>query len=317
MHLAAKNRLMPITKLLLNHGADVDARSKSGNTVLLDVSQWGYYEIVDSLIESKADVNATGKNGITALMQASYYGNTEIVRLLLAHQADANAKAAGGMTSLMFASQNGDLEIAKILLSGGAEVDAKDSHGITALMHASQDGQTEIVELLLGSGADVNSKTRSGGTALHKAARHGHEDIVELLLTESADVHAKDFYGYTALSLVQCSAFNPFSMYSWCPFFVFPGLRIYNHAVVDILERAAAVRRAGSAHKHAIERFYRIVDETGIKTRFEELSEELGVKSEEDLEYIQEDDLTNILKEMKVVPERKLRAALKAVHNEL
>jgi len=75
--------------------------------------------------------------------------------------------------------------------------------------------------------------------------------------------------------------------------------------------------QAGSAHKHAIERFYRIVDETGIKTRFEELSEELGVKSEEDLEYIQEDDLTNILKEMKVVPERKLRAALKAVHNEL
>mmetsp|Transcript_30025 Transcript_30025/g.48146 ORF Transcript_30025/g.48146 Transcript_30025/m.48146 type:complete len:101 (+) Transcript_30025:509-811(+) len=76
MHLAAKNRLMPITKLLLNHGADVDARSKSGNTVLLDVSQWGYYEIVDSLIESKADVNATGKNGITALMQASYYGRS-------------------------------------------------------------------------------------------------------------------------------------------------------------------------------------------------------------------------------------------------
>ena len=89
-------------------------------------------------MDKGADVNARTKSGETPLMLAAAgnqpEGNQpEVVRLLLDKKADVNARDDEGRTPLMFAAENGRLENAKLLLSEGADVRRKDKHGRTAL----------------------------------------------------------------------------------------------------------------------------------------------------------------------------------------
>ena len=56
------------------------------------------------LLEKGADVNAKGNDGFTALMVGSLQGRTEIVKILLEKGADVNEKGNDGFTALMIAS---------------------------------------------------------------------------------------------------------------------------------------------------------------------------------------------------------------------
>ena len=56
--------------------------SLSKNDALIKASENGHTETVAMLLEKGADVNAKTNWGDTALIQASYYGHTEIVKLL-------------------------------------------------------------------------------------------------------------------------------------------------------------------------------------------------------------------------------------------
>ena len=96
-------------------------------------SQTGHQEIVQLLLDKGADVNAKKTDGVTALMVASRDGHQEVVKLLLDKGADVNAKRTDGVTALMAVSASGYIEIAQSLLANGADVNAKDN-GVTALM---------------------------------------------------------------------------------------------------------------------------------------------------------------------------------------
>ena len=55
--------------------------------------------VCKTLLENGADVNAKLKSGDTALHRASYTGKEQVVRLLLSYNADA-CKGADGQTPL-------------------------------------------------------------------------------------------------------------------------------------------------------------------------------------------------------------------------
>lgn len=74
------------------------------------------------LLDAGADVNAKNADGWTAIILASREGHTDVVRTLITAKADVNAKERGlGQTALMFASENGHTEIVKLLKQVGAK----------------------------------------------------------------------------------------------------------------------------------------------------------------------------------------------------
>jgi ankyrin repeat protein len=225
---------MAIVRVLLDRGANVNAKGEYGVTVLIRGA--GHIDIVKLLLDRGADVNAKMDEGYTPLFYAS---NAEIVRLLVAKGADVNATADNNLTPLLYATwYRNDVSLVQTLISQGATVEARDMYGETALMRAANRGYTEVVKALIAGGADVNAKSaQSGSTALMAPAANGRAAAVEALLAAGADVNARRKGGWTALLVTAGAAISP------------PGNKMegndpernYNHeAVVEALLAAKA-----------------------------------------------------------------------------
>ena len=148
LHIAAYKNNADITLLLLEHGADVNAKSNYGKTVLHGA---GSAEVAEILLKHSADVNAKNKLGLTPL---HYTGSAEVAETLLQHGADVNAKTNYGSTPLHTVRS---AEIAEILLQHGAEVNAENNFGWTPLRDVRS---TEVAEILLKRGAEVSAEDK-------------------------------------------------------------------------------------------------------------------------------------------------------------
>lgn len=92
-----------------------------GATALIIASKFGYYDIVESLIDSEADINREDKRGLTALMEASSNAQAAVVKLLIDLGANLNIRDRNGYTALDYARQSRDMETLKILINSGAK----------------------------------------------------------------------------------------------------------------------------------------------------------------------------------------------------
>jgi ankyrin repeat protein len=77
---------------LLNAGADIDAKSGSGNTPLTLAARQNQAEACALLLEKGADVNAADNYGRTALIYAAIWGHLKVCRLLVWHGADTGIR---------------------------------------------------------------------------------------------------------------------------------------------------------------------------------------------------------------------------------
>ena len=75
---------------LLKHGADVNTRSVSKTTPLMDAAQLGYEDMVLLLITNGAEINLQDNLEETALFKATQSGYPEILDALLEAGADPN-----------------------------------------------------------------------------------------------------------------------------------------------------------------------------------------------------------------------------------
>ncbi|QHV14412.1 hypothetical protein C5O10_08730 [Akkermansia muciniphila] len=144
------------------------------------------------MLKAGADVNAKTKDGETALMLAVDEGHTSCVKTLLEVGSDVNAENKNGWTALMAAVAKSNVDCVKVLLEAGADVNAKDKDEVTILMRAALKGHTNCVKTLLKAGADVNAKLKDGSTALMMATTLGHTDCVKALQEAVANVKSKD-----------------------------------------------------------------------------------------------------------------------------
>jgi len=200
-------------KLLIEKGADVNARSTGGATALM----WAATDLakVRLLVDRGADVNAVSERGRTALLLAAMSDQSaEIVRLLLSRRADAHAVDKEGTSTLLAASFGNDTATIRQLVEAGVNVNAANAatvFGNAPLMNAASHGNYEAVKLLLARGAKVNAVSAPPGflvkngtialgafTPLILASAYGPSNVVKALLDAGADVNAKEARGMTA-----------------------------------------------------------------------------------------------------------------------
>ena len=142
----AVNSSAEMTKLLLDKGAAPNHVTKSGATPILFTRDAA---VVQLLIDRGADVRARSKIGETALMDVATRGDVAAAKLLLARGVDVNARDHRGYTALMFAAQYDDdaVELVRLLLAHGADVTPV-AENQTALSLAAKRGETGVTTLL-------------------------------------------------------------------------------------------------------------------------------------------------------------------------
>lgn len=191
--MAIEAQSVEIANVLLNHGADVNARDVSGNTMLLKAVRSTSLELVKLMLSSGADVNAVSRYGlrsITALQEAKRMGTFDIVQLLLYWGADVNSRPHPAKeTALEEAASRGNLSLVTLLLDFGAH------DSILALPAAIHTGNREIVQLLW-KHAELEScncscvMTDKVSVSLQAAASNGDRELVNFFLNAGADVNA-------------------------------------------------------------------------------------------------------------------------------
>ena len=207
-----------VAELLLELGANADARETTGETILLKVfsqSQPNLVNITKFLLKHGADVNARDALLRSSLHLAEDSGQLEAAQILLEHNADTNVQNEDGKTPLHLLSQNLRLNGSDILrhalslLKGGAEVKIRDKDNKTPLHLAIQSGQSKLAGILLEHGADANAEDNQGETPLHilsasRIANDSEDDVinlVRLLLKFGAQINGQDKDNETPLHL--------------------------------------------------------------------------------------------------------------------
>ncbi len=161
----------------------------------------GYRDCAEILIKAGAQVNAKSSSGDSPLFFASEFGRTLCVELLLSHSARVNEVNFDGVSIIILTAENGHHDCLKLLLQHGARVTDIDEEEETPLHKAAEGGYLDCLKLLLQNGARVNDINQNEETALHKASEEGHLDAVKVLLEAGADINLTDIEGFTPLDL--------------------------------------------------------------------------------------------------------------------
>lgn len=148
-----------IAKLLIEHGADVNAKC--------GVSAWGGFDLNQTPLHSAA------KNG-----------NFVMVKLLVEYGADVNAKNWQQYTPLHEAVRHYETEdMVNYLISKGADVEAiaKDKDTPTSLFMAIAGGYERNAEVIISRGANIYAKNNKGENPLDLVERIGRQKEIEFL----------------------------------------------------------------------------------------------------------------------------------------
>jgi ankyrin repeat protein len=142
-------------RLLLDHGADPNARAKDNTlTRTIFTMQWFF------------------EDGATPFVRAAQSSDTELMKLLLKYGADPKIGTNYGDTALTAAAGVGWVE------------------GVTYERSAKEN--LEAVRMLLDLGLDPNGANHDGRTPLMGAALKGRNDVVQLLVDRGARLDQRD-----------------------------------------------------------------------------------------------------------------------------
>ena len=242
--LASRNGDVSSVKLLLEHGANVNAAEQAnGQTAIMWSVSQRHPDVISLLINAGADLDARSKQlkrivllccptwpgdpegtvaidqgGLTPLLFAALTGDADIARLLIDGGANVDDAAAAGTTALAMAAMRGFSELVTLLVEKGANPDAAGG-GFTALHAAVLRGDVKMVDVLLAHRASVNvrltkgtflkrgsreyafDKFLVGATPFLIAARLGDLELMRRLSDAGADVSARLEDGRTPLMI--------------------------------------------------------------------------------------------------------------------
>lgn len=171
----------------IGDGAELEDRSGDNDaTPLIQATKKNLPLIVRVLIDAGADVNAKDSMQDSAFLYAGAEGLDGILKITVDAGADVTSTNRYGGTALIPASEHGHVSTVRILIAAGVPVDHVNNLGWTAMHEAIilNDGgpdQVETVRLLLEAGADPDITENDGRTSRQLAVEHGYDEIVAVI----------------------------------------------------------------------------------------------------------------------------------------
>ena len=166
-----------IDVLLRQHGGKTGSKVSTPERDIWLATRTGDIEAIKQHLVDGANVNARSEDGATLLAWVALLGQTKIAELLMQEGADVNARNMDGATPLHGAVLFGETETVELLIQKGADVNARNNQGATPLDTTEADwGVTEFVATLLGIKLD-KEKVETGRTKIAGILRqHGASD---------------------------------------------------------------------------------------------------------------------------------------------
>jgi ankyrin repeat protein len=162
-----KTTCVELMRMLLDHGADPNARLK---TVLMQ--------------RTHTSGDGVLGEGSTPFMRAAKSADLPVMKLLIEKGADPLLTEQNHTTAMMLVAGLGWRD-------GNAAIPTRDRGTVEDAIAA--------VTLLLDHGADINATNDAGDSAMHAAAFRGSEGIIKFLLASGANLQAKNKQGRTPL----------------------------------------------------------------------------------------------------------------------
>ena len=114
---------LAICRLLLDKGAQLEAKDVNSHTPLHYAADQGHVEIVRLLCDRGADIEVRGNNGWRPLHSAAWKGHISVVKELIEERnAEINARMNDGRTALRLANRYDKADIAAYLVLRGGIV---------------------------------------------------------------------------------------------------------------------------------------------------------------------------------------------------
>lgn len=216
---AARNDIDEV-KALLENTVDPDSTNEDGLTALHQCCIDDSEEMMKLLVFHGADVNAQDSEKWTPLHAAATCGHLHLAKFLIAKganllavNADGNMPydiceddatldyiegemARRGVTQKLIdetrsATENCMLEDLKQIKAEGHSLMLRDHQGATPLHIAAANGYVKVVEYLLSQNVPTEVRDHDDWSPLHAAACWGHPDVLELLVQNGANLHAR------------------------------------------------------------------------------------------------------------------------------
>jgi uncharacterized protein (TIGR02145 family) len=200
-----------LVRRLLEEGADVSAQGPNGRTPLSSAAQSGNVAVAKLLIAHGADVNAFDKyrgpvqpwdlSGTILQVAINYGESEEMAEVLVGSGARLGQKDPNGNTELHLAVLKGYVDLVQLLAARGADVNAVNGYGRTALYYAAKHGYRRAADALTSAGAKTNGSLETN---------YGRAPQLTATLKEGeAHIWGVGFLAYAVKTKGHLLVFNP------------------------------------------------------------------------------------------------------------
>jgi ankyrin repeat protein len=214
--MALTNNQLPVARLLIEAGSDVNAADWFGRAPL-----WAAIDVRNQEVNDGSQDNGIDRKSaldlIDALLERGANPNARVLQVtpVRFHVLTLGAFTwvdFTGETPFIRAAISGDVTVMKRLLAKGADAQLATLRGTNALMAAAginwvvsqtwtegPEQLLEAVKLCVELGLDVNRRNSMGLQAIHGAANRGSNDIIRFLAANGAALDTPDREGRTPL----------------------------------------------------------------------------------------------------------------------